>query len=308
MNLEGGQDEGDAIPTEEGHQLLHVSLAQGGELPDNRAYLDGCLTVTAFKIDRFLKNVKTVKGGIKINCNMGTVVTNKRGNYRKLKVWYVPNGIANIFSMHQLEKYYRITYDSWLGYYVVHTPKGEVRFYKDKQGLPFIDLEESNQGVAVMLLQKGVKLYKNNKGKEEATMLVQTVCGNYEGYTKQEVLKAKEACQGQALIGNPSKNDYRNMVSSNMIANCPFLKSDVTNARAIFSPDLASVQGKTIRRTPARVMADYVAVPCLLVEANKVVTLAADVFCVDGTAFLLTALRRMNLLRQSTYLHKWQQA
>ncbi len=92
-----------------------------------------------------------------------------------------------------------------------------------------------------MLLQKGVKLYKNNEGKEEATMLVQTVHGKYEGYTKQEVFKTKEARRGQALIRNPSKKDYRNMVSSNMIANCPFLKSNITNARAIFSPDLASV-------------------------------------------------------------------
>jgi hypothetical protein len=241
MNLEGGQDEGGAIPTEEGHQLLHVSLAQGGELPDNRAYLDRCSTVMAFKSDQFLKNVKTVKGGIKINCKAGAVVTNKRGNYGKLKVWYVPNRIANIFLMHKLEKHYQITYNSWLGYYVAHTPKGEVRFYKDKQGLPFINLEESNQGAAVMLLQKGVKLYENNKGKEEATMLVQTVRGNYEGYTKREVLEAKEARQGQALIGNPSKKDYHNMVSSNMIANCPFSKSNVTNARAIFGPDLASV-------------------------------------------------------------------
>jgi hypothetical protein len=36
------------------------------------------------------------------------------------------------------------------------------------------------------------------------------------------------------------------------------------------------------------VVADYVAVPCALVEQNKVVTLAADVFFVDGTAFLIT--------------------
>jgi hypothetical protein len=31
---------------------------------------------------------------------------------------------------------YRITYDSWEGFYVVHTPRGEVHFHKDKQGLP----------------------------------------------------------------------------------------------------------------------------------------------------------------------------
>jgi hypothetical protein len=110
------------------------------------------------------------------------------------------------------------------------------------------------------------------------------------------VLKAKEARQGQALIGNPSKKDYRNMVCNNLIGNCPFLISEVTNARAIFGLDLASVRGKTVRRTPAPVVADYVAVPCLLVEANKVVTLAADMFFVDGTAFLLTVSQRMKFV------------
>jgi hypothetical protein len=78
MNLEAGQDEGDAIQNKEGHQALHISLAQGGELPNNRAYLNGCSTVTAFKSDQFLKDVKTIKGGIKINCNVGAVVTNIR--------------------------------------------------------------------------------------------------------------------------------------------------------------------------------------------------------------------------------------
>ncbi len=86
------------------------------------------------------------------------------------------------------------------------------------------------------------------------------------------------------------------MVSRNMIANCPFSKSDLTNARAIFGPDLASVQGKMVRRTPRPLVADYVAVPHLLVEVKKVVTLAADVFFMDGTAFLLTVLCRMKFV------------
>jgi hypothetical protein len=62
----------------------------------------------------------------------------------------------------------------------------------------------------------------------------------------------------------------------------------VSNPRAIFGPDLTSVRGKTVRKKPAPVVGDYVAVPCMLVEAKKVITLAADVFFVDGTAFLLT--------------------
>jgi hypothetical protein len=120
-NAGGGQEE-------EGHQLLNVTLAQGGALPNNQAYLDGCSTVTAFKNDKYLKGVKKVREGIKINCNAGLVTSNLKGNYIRLKVWYVPKGIANIFSMHKLERLYRITYDSWDRYYVVHTPRGEVSF------------------------------------------------------------------------------------------------------------------------------------------------------------------------------------
>jgi hypothetical protein len=122
----GGDKEG------EGHQLLNITLAQGGALPDNRAYLDGCSTVTTFKNDKYLKGVKKVREGIKIICNAGLVTTNFKGNYGRLKVWYVPKGIANIFSMHKLKRLYCITYDNWDGYYVVHTPWGEVKFHKDK--------------------------------------------------------------------------------------------------------------------------------------------------------------------------------
>jgi hypothetical protein len=122
-NAGGGQEE-------EGHQLLNVTLAQGCALPDNWAYLDGCSTVTAFKDDKYLKGVKKVREGIKINCNAGLVTTNLKGNYGRLKVWHVPKGIANIFSMHKLECFYRITYDSRDRYYVVH-PTGRS---KDSQG------------------------------------------------------------------------------------------------------------------------------------------------------------------------------
>ncbi len=75
MNLDA-QEEAKGQPAEDGHQLLHVSLMQDRDLPDNRAYLDGCWTVTAFKNKRFLEEIRTVEGGIKINCNAGAVVTN----------------------------------------------------------------------------------------------------------------------------------------------------------------------------------------------------------------------------------------
>jgi hypothetical protein len=58
MNLEAQDDGGEAQV--QGHQLLNMALAQGGGLPNNRAYLDGCSTVTAFKNNKYLTGVKEV--------------------------------------------------------------------------------------------------------------------------------------------------------------------------------------------------------------------------------------------------------
>ncbi len=51
-----------------------------------------------------------------------------------------------------------------------------------------------------------------------------------------------------------------------------------------------------MQRIPAPVVTDYLAVPQELVDSNKVVTLAADVFFVDVTAFLLTVSRRITFV------------
>ncbi len=128
-----------------------MSMLQGDALPNNRAYLDGCSTVTAFKTDKYLQGIKTVRNGIRINCNAGVMMTNELGSFG------IPNGIANIFLMHELEKHYRITYASWEGYYQVHTPRGTGKFHKDEQGLPYIDLDRSAQEAALMLVQLGIR-------------------------------------------------------------------------------------------------------------------------------------------------------
>jgi hypothetical protein len=80
----------------------------------------------------------------------------------------------------------------------------------------------------------------------DGTLFVQTVQENFEGYTKREILQAKEARQAQAIIGSPSEEHYKGMVSSNIIKNCPINVSNVTNTRNIFGLDLASVRGKRV--------------------------------------------------------------
>ncbi len=80
-----------------------------------------------------------------------------------------------------------------------------MHFHKDEQGLPFIDLARSGHEAAKMLLQlAAVAGADEDEVSDEGTAFVKTVQGNYEGYRKREVLRAKEARRGQALLGNPS--------------------------------------------------------------------------------------------------------
>jgi hypothetical protein len=84
--------------------------------------------------------------------------------------------------MHELEKKYRITYNSWQGYYEVHTPSGGLKFFKDNQGLPYINLDGLGQEAAIMLLETAMAV--GPKESKEGFINVQTVRKNYEGYTK----------------------------------------------------------------------------------------------------------------------------
>ncbi len=125
------------------------------------------------------------------------------------------------------------------------------------------------------------------------TAFVQTVRQNYEGFTKKEVLQAKEARRAMGLIGNPSEKNFKGLVSNNMITNCPVTTTATTNVRRIFDRDLADVRGKTVQWAPAPVVGDYVEVPKGVIERNETVTLAADMFFVDRIAFLLTVSRNI---------------
>ena len=127
--------------------------------------------------------------------------------------------IANLISMHELEKLYQITYDSWEGYYIVHTLQlqGQVQFHMDKQGLPYIHLAQSGCMAAIMLMQHAHQQTTGSKG----MALVQTVKRELRGLQlHQEIgVEGKEACCAQAMIGNPIEWDFKGMLSSNMIKN-----------------------------------------------------------------------------------------
>ncbi len=126
--------------------------------------------------------------------------------------------------------------------------------------------------------------YFDPNQKRELTM-VQTVKDTSEGYSDIQIRKAKEACKFQAKVGHPSTRDLKNIVKTNMIANCPVTVANIERAEKIFGPSVPILKGKTVRKTPDPVATDYIAVPKSILAANKNITLFGDIFFVNKVPF-----------------------
>jgi hypothetical protein len=127
-------------------------------------------------------------------------------------------------------------------------------------------------------------------------MLVNTVRGNFEGYTCHEVKRAREAQCIQGMISNPTEREFAGMVHKQHLTNCPVTVRDVDNTNLIFGPDLANLRGKTTRTKLERVRVEYVQIPWDFVQLHKYITLVADVMFLNGLPFLVTSSRGLTLV------------
>ena len=98
--------------------------------------------------------------------------------------------------------------------------------------MPYIDLDGSSQEAATMLMQVGVNGEHTALAQTKQTMVVETVREIFEGFTKKEISQAAAARQAQALIGNPRDKDYKQVVSSHLLSNCPVTHTKVCNCKA----------------------------------------------------------------------------
>eukprot|EP00978_Attheya_sp_CCMP212_P042095 scaffold250959_cov49-Attheya_sp.AAC.1 len=88
--------------------------------------------------------------------------------------------------------------------------------------------------------------------KTSGVVLVNTVDDNKSKFSARDYSRAVVARRVQKTIGRPSTRDYLRIVEKNLLPNCPVTREDIKIAEAIFGPDVGSLKGKTVRRTPDR--------------------------------------------------------
>jgi hypothetical protein len=242
-------------------------------VPKDWILLDNQSTVDVFYNDKLLQNIRKSDTSMDIHCNAGVTSTDMVGNLPGYgKVWYHPNGIANILSLARVKDEHQVTFDSaGDNKFVVHKTDGMTRsFLESRHGLYFMNTATTS------------------------TTLVNTVDKNKTRYTDRDYSQALLARKLQNIIGRPSVRSYLNVVANNLLPNCPVTRDDILAAEDIFGPNLGSLKGKTTRTTPEHVRAQQADIPINIMTRYKAVTLAVDVMYVNRIPFLMTVSRHIN--------------
>jgi len=273
------EEDEDEYEEYEGFVFLHndivCSTQDKAGIPKTWILLDSQSTMDVFSNPRLLTNILTSKTTLTLHCNAGKAIVQQKGDLKGYgTIWYYPEGIANILSLHKVQEKYKVTYDSsTMAGFVVHKSDGTKRVFKpSRKGLFFSDVKHEN-----------------------AHVLVHTVDSIKNKYTVKEYSDAHKARSIQDIIGQPSTKDYIRYVENNMLPNCPITKADIIHAEEILGPNLGSLKGKMTRTKPLKVTINtYNELPKGMLDKHGNVTLAVDIMYINGIPFVMTTSRAIH--------------
>ena len=112
------------------------------------------------------------------------------------KAWYDDKSISNIFSLNNLFHKYRVTYDSQQDYaFIVQTNIGIIKFRRKKQGLYIFNSTYATSNLNIFATAKE----------------------NVVGFTSRQIESSKLGRKIYRNVGTPTVENFKHMVSTNMI-------------------------------------------------------------------------------------------
>eukprot|EP00957_Ditylum_brightwellii_P060544 4597142-Ditylum_brightwellii.AAC.1 len=201
-------------------------------------------------------------------------------------MWFAYNGIANILALHEAKNKWRVTFVSTKGNaFLIHKQDHTIIFVESKNSLYYHDIGDRS----IIIPDK---IHKE----QEHIMLVSTVAENKALFSNRQCKQAVTARKLYAMVGQPSKSDFKKMVQFNLMPNCPITLQDIKNTKAIFGKDVWALKGKTVRTKPIPVVTDYINAPPDLFKHHHEVTLCVDIVFVNKLLFLTSILRDLHFM------------
>ena len=253
------------------HVEIETALASFTHaLPTTWLLLDSCSTTNLISNKSWMHDIHDDGTSISVRCNAGTIcLTHKEyfGSYPE-PVWFNPHGIANIMSLDNVAKYFRITMDT--------EADNAMLLHKD-------------DGLTMKFTPTGKGQYHHNLGTEDSGLwtFITTVAGKADKYTHRAIQHARAARRFQNIIMRPGARQLMDVAVTHL-KGCPLTKADIQAAEDIYRPNLGALKGKTVDRPNPHVPAGVDHVPTSIMDVHHSVTLAIDVMFINKVAFLIT--------------------
>jgi hypothetical protein len=200
--------------------------------------MDSGSTLDLFCNQSLVEHIEASPLTLRLKSNGGTmkVTCHARLPGYKMPVWFSLKAITNIIALRNIIRQFCVTYDSNQLMFVVHRPNlPNMEFRMHESGLHFYDPRTNNQFA-----------------------FVSTVSQNMENFTKRQIKEARVARTLYGTLCYPSKSDFKWIIRSHQIKDCPVTVENVEVASQIWGDDIAALKGKTTRSKPIPVARDFI--------------------------------------------------
>ena len=257
-----------------------VSLHQVADKPIPKQWiiLDSASSIDLFVNPELLTGIQRAVEPMQIISNAGSVNIRLTGSLEGYPetVWYHPQGAANVLSLRNVTKHFRVTLDSQRNNCLyVHVGHGiKIPFQQSTSGLYYYEMTQDTKNGFSFLT---------------------TVTEKKAAYTQRGIQQAQLARRVQDIIMHPSSRRYMDIVSKNFIRNCPIERRHIQAADDIYGPNVGALRGKTPRQVTEHVTANVDPVPPEILALHRDIVLAIDIMFINKIAFLITISRGLRI-------------
>ena len=97
------------------------------------------------------------------------------------------------------------------------------------------------------------------------------------GFTSRQIERTKLASEIYNNVVLPTVNNFKRMLSTNMVSNCPMAVAHISNADNIYGPLVSILKDNSTRIKPKPVIKDYIHIPSEIIKNNSNIELCIDV-------------------------------